>query len=445
MTGITDEKRYSLGTLNFMLHVNHLNIEHEFHVVPDEFRIPTHGIIGKDFIWKHFCLLDYGSMKMTVRPEGFPPATIPIQTEIMKGISSIPPRAQTFKMFHIRSRKFPCIIEPQQISDDIFIPTTIAHTPETWVRVLNTSNDIKLVNTDQLKLSSIDDYNIAKFEKDIETSTIRKNELTQALENKIPQHARGMLLPLCQEFADIFHLPNDSSSVNNFYTQTLNFKDNEPVFVKNYRLPHSQKCEIKSQVEKLLRNDLIELSTSNFNSPIILVPKKSTDGKRKWRMCIDYRLLNKKLVPDKFPLPRIDEILDGMGRARYFSVMDLQSGYHQIPLDPKSRPATSFSTDTGFYQWKVLPFGINVAPSSFTRMMTIAFSGLSPEQAFIYMDDIIVIGFTESQHVNNLRKVFETCRKYNLRLNPDKCNFSTSGSLLPWSQVHSKWHFARSK
>lgn len=106
-------------------------------------------------------------------------------------------------------------------------------------------------------------------------------------------------------------------------------------------------------------------------------------------MCIDYSKLNKNVIPDKFPMPRIEEILDGLGRAKYFSVMDLYSGYHQIPISKKSRPMTSFSTDNGFYQWKVLPFGLNIAPASFTRMMTLAFSGLTPHHAFIYMDDLI--------------------------------------------------------
>lgn len=217
------------------------------------------------------------------------------------------------------------------------------------------------------------------------------------------------------EFADIFHLECDKPSVNNFYTQKLRVNDNTPVYVKNYRLPHSQKMEINSQVSKLLKQELIEMSTSNYNSPLIVVPKKSTDGTKKWRMCVDYQLLNRKLVPDKFPLSRIDEILDGLGRAKFFSCLDLQAGYHQIPLEKASRPMTAFSTERGFYQWKILPFGINIAPASFTRMMTIAFSGLSPDQAFIYMDDLIVIGFSENQHLFNLKQVFETCRKHNLK------------------------------
>lgn len=184
--------------------------------------------------------------------------------------------------------------------------------------------------------------------------------------------------------------------------------------------------EINDQVQKLLKQDLIEMSRSNYNSPLIIVPKKSVDGSKKWRMCVDYRLLNRQLIPDKFPLPRIDEILDGLGRAKFFTCLDLQAGYHQIPLDNQSRPMTAFSTERGFFQWNVLPFGLNIAPASFTRMMTIAFSGLSPEQAFIYMDDLIVIGFSEQQHLKNLKCVFETCRKYNLKLNPMKCDFFRS-------------------
>ncbi|XP_067622234.1 retrovirus-related Pol polyprotein from transposon 412 isoform X2 [Eurosta solidaginis] len=143
-------------------------------------------------------------------------------------------------------------------------------------------------------------------------------------------------------------------------------------------------------------------------------------------MCVDFRAVNKKLIADKFPLARVDDILDNLGRAKYFSTLDLFSGFHQIPLHPKSRDVTSFSTDRGAFRWKVLPFGLNIAPNSFSRMMSIAFSGISPNQAFMYIDDVIVIGCSETHHLKNLEKVFETCRKFNLKLNPIKCNFLRS-------------------
>lgn len=137
-------------------------------------------------------------------------------------------------------------------------------------------------------------------------------------------------------------------------------------------------------------------------------------------MCVDFRAVNKKLIADKFPLPRIDDIL---GRAKHFSILDLFSGFHQIPLHLDSRDITSFSSDRGLFRYKVLPFGLNIAPNSFSRMISIAFSGLSPDQPFLYVDDIIVIGCSKQHHLKNLSIVFNIFRKFNLKVNLFKCNF----------------------
>lgn len=168
---------------------------------------------------------------------------------------------------------------------------------------------------------------------------------------------------------------------------------------------------------------MIEPSHSNYNSPILLVPKKGGTREKKWRLVFDYSRLNAKLIPDKFPLPRIDDILDSLGNAKYFSILDLYSGFHQIKLEKGSRELTAFTIDNGIYQWRVLPFGLNIAPNAFCRMMQIAFSGISPDKCFIYMDDIIVIGKNEMEHLENLRSVFQTCRDRSLKLNPEKVNF----------------------
>lgn len=439
--GITDERQSSLGSVKLTFIFKHLSIVHKVHVVPNNFQIPAHGIIGKDFLKINKCQINYDNMTLTVKPSKSSQVTIDIRAELMRGLSVLPPKSETFKLFRIKSQNFPCVIETQELSRDIFTPTSIAYQPETWLRVLNTSEETRFITTDAVKASNLDDFHILKSEKTNKNNP-RRDNLSKILSSKIPEHALDKLLPLCLEYSDIFYMEGDKSSVNNFYVQKLRLNDKNPVFVKQYRLPHSQKEEIRKQVANLLKQDLIEMSTSNYNSPLIVVPKKSTDGSKKWRMCVDFKLLNRKLIPDKFPLPRIDEILDGLGKARYFSCLDLHSGYHQIPLHEKSRHLTSFATEKGFYQWKVVPFGLNVAPSSFTRMMTIAFSGLSPEQAFIYMDDLIVIGYSDNQHIRNLTQVFETCKKYNLKLNPLKCEFfrtevqflghrCTSNGILP--------------
>lgn len=161
--------------------------------------------------------------------------------------------------------------------------------------------------------------------------------------------------------------------------------DNVPVYIKNYRSPEIHRQEIDTQVDKLLNDNIIQASVSPYNSPILLVPKKSTTDTKKWRLVVDFRQLNKKIVADKFPLPRIDDILDQLGRAKYFSTLDLMSGFHQVELDDNSKRYTAFSTTSGHFEFNRLPFGLNISPNSFQRMMTIALIGLPPESAFLYM------------------------------------------------------------
>lgn len=132
------------------------------------------------------------------------------------------------------------------------------------------------------------------------------------------------------------------------------------------------------------------------------MPKNSVNGQKAYRLVVDFRKLNKKFIADKLPLPRIDNILDQLGRSKWFSVVDLASGFHQVTLDEESRDLTSFSVDKGPFRFTRLPFGLSVSPNSFQRMMTIAFAGITPERAFL---DI------------------ETSQKYNLKINPEKYSF----------------------
>lgn len=226
---------------------------------------------------------------------------------------------------------------------------------------------------------------------------------------------------LVNKYIDIFAKDDEPLTTNNFYEQNLETVDNNPVYIKQYRLPHSQKDEIDRQVKKMLNEGIIEPSISSYNSPLLLVPKNGPGGEKSMRLVVDYRAVNKKFVSDKFPLPRIEEILDQLGRAKYFS--DLKSGFHQIPLDEKSRKITSFTTDSGSFQFTRLPFGLSVAPNSFQRMMNFAFQLVAPDRAFLYLDDLIIYGCSVNHHTNNLETKFKTCRDKNLKLNPDKCIF----------------------
>ena len=174
----------------------------------------------------------------------------------------------------------------------------------------------------------------------------------------------------------------------------------------------------------MLDLDIVEECSSEWSSPILLVPKKADpSGEKKWRIVVDYRLLNKKIQDDKFPLPNITDILDSLSGAMYFSHLDLSQGYYQLELHPESRKYTAFTTNRAQYQMKRLPMGLKTSPHAFSRLMTIATSGLNYENCFVCLVDLIAFGRNLEDHNKNLMHVLSRFRQVNLKLNPTKCEF----------------------
>lgn len=244
---------------------------------------------------------------------------------------------------------------------------------------------------------------------------------------------------ICAKFSDIFFLEGDKLGTANVVDQSITVKPNtKPVYTKPYRLPESLKPEINKQIQRMLDDDIIEASNSEWNSPILLVPKKSDSNEKKWRLVVDYRKVNDSIQDDKFPLPNITEILDSLSGSVYFTHLDLHQGFYQASLKPESRNITSFATNTGHYQMKRLPMGLKISPSAFSRMMSIAMSGLTYEQLFIYCDDVICFGRNKEIHNKNLMTVFERFRKMNLKLNASKCDFMKTQLLYLGHVVSAK-------
>ena len=166
--------------------------------------------------------------------------------------------------------------------------------------------------------------------------------------------------------------------------------DPSPFRLPYRRIPPSQFQEVRTHIEELKASGIIEPSQSPFASPIVIVRKK--DGRI--RLCVDYRQLNSRTIRDAFPLPRIDESLDALGNAKYFSCLDLTSGYLQVKMAEQDRQKTAFTTPMGLYEYTRMPFGLMNAPATFQRLMSMVLGDMNYSQVLIYLDDIVVFSST---------------------------------------------------
>ncbi|XP_032689886.1 uncharacterized protein LOC116853116 [Odontomachus brunneus] len=229
---------------------------------------------------------------------------------------------------------------------------------------------------------------------------------------------------ILRNHSDIFRLPNERLGFTNATRHKITTTNEIPINTKQYRFPPIHKEEINKQVQDLLDNGVIEPSNSPYNSPLWIVPKKpDSKGNKRWRMVIDYRALNEKTIGEAYPLPNITEISDQLGSAKYFSVFDLTSGFHQIEMDKLDAHKTAFSTPHGHYQFSRMPFGLKNAPATFQRLMDQILTGLQGTELFVYLDDIVLYASSLEEHSAKFTKLAEKLRAANLKLQPDKCEF----------------------
>jgi hypothetical protein len=186
-----------------------------------------------------------------------------------------------------------------------------------------------------------------------------------------------------------------------------------------YRLSQPEMTELKKQLKELLAKGYIEPSTASFASPVLFVKKK--DGSL--RMVIDYRGINKACIKNRYPLPRIDDLLDSLNGRTCFSSLDLKSGYHQIQLHPDDMPATSFRTPFGLYRYRCIPMGLTNAPSAYSNVMNDTFRDYLGDFVLIYLDDILVYSKTAEEHITHLQKVLQRLRDAKLFASKKKCDF----------------------
>ncbi|XP_042065373.1 uncharacterized protein LOC121808874 [Salvia splendens] len=237
------------------------------------------------------------------------------------------------------------------------------------------------------------------------------------ISSSLSQAAQSQLLKLIEEFPSITREAAGLPPCRRTDHRIPLRPGTDPVSVRPYRYNHLQKDEMERLVAEMLTSGVIQPSTSPFSSPVLLVRKK--DGS--WRFCVDYRELNKRTIPDKYPILVIQELLDELHGAKWFSKIDLKAGYHQIRVAPNDVPKTVFRTHSGHYEFLVMPFGLTNAPATFQSLMNDIFRPALCKFVLVFFDDILVYNTTWADHMRHLRRVFEALHAHALVVNSKKC------------------------
>ena len=236
-----------------------------------------------------------------------------------------------------------------------------------------------------------------------------------ALSGQEQTEARSLL----QRYSSVFAAHDGDLGCTNLIAHDIPLLDDIPVRQRHRRIPPSDYETVKAHINQLLESQVVRESSSPYASPIVIAKKK--DGSL--RMCVDYRLLNSRTRKDSFPLPRIEESLDALAGAQWFSTLDLASGYHQVPVSEQSRPKTAFCTPFGLFEWNRMPFGLCNAPSTFQRLMQRMFGDQQCQSLLLYLDDIVVYSSSVTQHLQRLEVVLSRLHKEGLKAKLEKCAF----------------------
>lgn len=292
-------------------------------------------------------------------------------------------------------------------------------------------NFLKLINvrSDVNNLTSIEDHfkslNVNTQSKITDELTVMTIEITDDFRKimldsigDVEQTIKDSLMNMFCDFRDCFAINIKEIGLTTKAEIEIKLKDDKPVCYQPYRLSYSQRETVMAHVKEMLENNIISPSSSPYASPIVIVKKKNGED----RICVDYRKLNSKTVKDHFPLPNMEDQLQRLAGMKYYSVVDMASGYYQIGVAKGSRSLTAFVTPDGKYEFNRMPFGLTNAPSAFQRMVNTIACELN-NQIVAYLDDIVIASKTITEGVTLLKLFMEKIREYGLTLKPSKCKF----------------------
>ena len=299
------------------------------------------------------------------------------------------------------------------------------------VLVMNLANDPIVVNAGQVigQLDEVecvnDGENLAKINR-VDKVSVHKHtqKWSDDLQNMYERACKNLsvnessqLRKLLNKHVGVFAETSEDMGFTSLVQHTIDTGNAKPIKQRARRPPRAFANEEGTIIDSQLRAGVIQESNSPWASPLVYVRKRSGET----RPCVDFRKLNDVTVKDAYPLPRINDCLDCLQNAKYFTTLDLQSGYWQISIHPDDRKKTAFVTQRGLYEYKTMPFGLCNAPSTFQRCMELVLRGLQWNTLLVYLDDIIIFSDSFEKHLDRLTEVFVRLQSAGLKLKPCKC------------------------
>ena len=225
-----------------------------------------------------------------------------------------------------------------------------------------------------------------------------------------------------KEYSDVFSRHEYDVGRTDLIPYEIDTGQTRPIKQRVRRVTPGKREALKNKLDNFIAQGFIKPSLSPWASPVVLVPKKNSQGMEEGiRVVCDYRMLNRYVVPSAYPLPEPNKVLEVLQGAKVFSSLDLCNGYHQVELHPRDRPKTAICTEFGLFEWNVLPMGLSTSPSIFQRIMDCILAGLTFESCLSFLDDLLVFGKDIEEHKQRLGVILDKLRQANLKLKPEKC------------------------
>ena len=406
----------------------------------------TQSILGLDFMEGNQCVVNAGQKTLHLRGLGVPIQTATrmscltessvalLESIRIPALGEVEVMAESNEVLGEGMWLLERICErdlPVLVAGAVVTPVTAGPSTCVPVRLVNPSF-VEAVAHKRSKIAVVEQLDVAAVmsvrdepQSMLKTPSVNKEKqemLWRVMENsaeKLTESKRNQLYVLLTAYADVFSCSDDELGRAGQLKHSINTGNHQPISQPACRVPPYRRKEVQKLLQDMQKRDVIQLSTSPWASPVVLVQKKNGT----LRFCIDYRKLNAITRKDAYPIPRIDDTLDTLAGSTWFTTLDLVSGYWQVEMSDKDRAKMAFCAQEGLFEFTVMPFGLCNAPATFQHIMDLVLARDKWSTCLMYLDDIVIVGRTFEQHLGNVKDLLEKLRQAGLRLKPGKCAF----------------------